>query len=58
VLGEADNGIGVYASSNSFIALYVQGPASFSTAGAGTIPANQNSAFVSNPAVTARATSP
>lgn len=54
VLGEADNGIGVYASSNSFIALYVLGPASFSTAGSGTVPANQNSAFVSNPGVTAQ----
>jgi hypothetical protein len=54
VLGEADNGIGVYASSNSFIALYVLGPASFSTAGSGTLPANQNSAFVSNPGVTAQ----
>jgi hypothetical protein len=54
VLGEGDNGIGVYASSNSFIALYVQGPATFSTAGSGIIPANQNSVFVSNPAVTAQ----
>lgn len=54
VLGEADNGIGVLASSNQFIALYVQGPAAFSTVGSGTIPAFQDSVFVSNPAVTAQ----
>jgi hypothetical protein len=54
VLGEGDNGIGVYASSNDFIALYVQGPATFSTAGNGIIGAGQESAFVSNAAVTAQ----
>jgi len=54
VLGEAGNGVGVYASSSDFIALYVQGPATFSTAGSGVIPAVQDSVFVANTAVTAQ----
>jgi hypothetical protein len=54
VQGEAGNGIGVYASSSDFIALYVQGPAAFSTAGSGIIPALQAAVFVANTAVTAQ----
>jgi hypothetical protein len=53
VLGEAGNGVGVYASSSDFIALYVQGPATFSTAGSGVIPALQKEVAVINQAVTA-----
>ena len=53
VMGEADDGIAVYAlASAPGIALWVQGQANFSTAGSGVIPASQDSAFVSNPAVT------
>jgi hypothetical protein len=53
VVGFSNNGTGVRARTNSGTALDVVGPARFSTAGAGTIPAQQNSVVVSNPAVTA-----
>lgn len=47
------SGIGVFASTTSGIALQVQGQAKFSTAGSGTILVNDDSASVSNVAVTA-----
>jgi hypothetical protein len=53
VWGRSATGVGVEASCPSGIALNVIGPARFSTAGAGIIPAQQNSIFVSNPAITA-----
>jgi hypothetical protein len=51
VLGESPSGTGVVAT--GLTALHVQGTAKFSTAGSGSIPANQDSVTVSVPFITA-----
>jgi hypothetical protein len=52
IVGESIDGPGVVAFSFASDALQVSGPARFTTAGSGVIPAGQSSRFVSNPAVT------
>jgi hypothetical protein len=54
VLGQSTHGTGVLAFGVFGDALLVQGPATFSTAGSGVIPAVQDSVFVANTAVTAQ----
>jgi len=52
VLGQSLTGVGVAAGSLEGRALEVFGPAAFSTAGAGSVPAGQTSGFVANTTVT------
>ena len=54
VEGQSETGRGVWARSERGFALVVSGVAQFSTAGNGTVPAAQDSAFVGHSAVTAK----